>query len=144
MRNVRLPDGWAPNTLTFFFEDEDLSGEERPFAANVVFHLRTDVGAEDDPKNVARLDIATLERVLPSVTVERQGELELGGKKRHHHELLLDDGDRPLRQLSVYTSDEGRMYTFTATHVAERFDNTRSQMLEIATTLLDASRSDKS
>ncbi len=140
---VEVPPGWAPNLLTFYFEGEDLSGEDRPFAANVILQLRTDVGTEDDPRDVARLDLATLERSLPSVEVRASGELEINGVTHHHHELVLDDGDRPLRQLCVYAHRGGQMYTFTATHLEERFEGTRPQVLQMASTLLATSASAK-
>src|SRR5438067_1226962 len=49
-RTVALPKGWQQSSLTLYFEGEDLSQQEQPFAANVVVQLR--LVAMELPNNV--------------------------------------------------------------------------------------------
>src|SRR6266481_1679585 len=102
-RTVALPKGWQQSSLTLYFEGEDLSKQEQPFAANVVVQLRLDASPKASPADVAAKDLRDVGGALPGFDLIDNGELKLGAHQAAFLEYeFADPPTRRLCQLVVY------------------------------------------
>ena len=141
-RTIALPKGWQQASLTLYFEGEDLSKQDQPFAANVVVTNRLEALAKASPADVAAKDLRDLGSALPGFDLVDNGELKMGAHHAPFLEYEFADGpSRRLCQLVIYCAMGKKLFTFTGTHVAgKQFAAVRADMVKIAERALEGGK----
>lgn len=137
---IEIPPRWALHQLTMFFE-EDLSGEAKPFAGNVVMTLRFDAEPGTPLAKVREKDTLMLRKSETPIHELSKGAMELAdGTTVEHLEWASNDPRLGiLRHLAIYLAKGTQVYTATGTHLGDRFDGIKPQFLEFVRTFLSGS-----
>ena len=131
------PSQWGLASVGLFFEGEDLSEHETPFAASMMVQLRMDVQNATDTAVRAK-DLATAQQRIPQLHVIGAGPLKVpnAGELEHLEWMFPDPAIQAVHQLIIYVRRGTRLYTVTATHQHDRFEAIRAAVLEVAAGLL--------
>jgi hypothetical protein len=133
---LEIPQQWALHQLTMYFE-EDLRGEAKPFAGNVVLVLRFDADPGTSLEKMREKDLVMLRKMGTPIEVIAHGKMELAGATIEHLEWASDDPRLGiLRHLALYLSKGPHVYTATGTHIGDRFDVIRPQFMEFVRAFL--------
>jgi hypothetical protein len=135
-RALQIPPRWALHQLTMFFE-EDLRGEAKPFAGNVVLMLRFDADPGVALSKMREKDLQLIRKSGPMELIS-SGAMDLGGTSIDHLEWASEDPRLGvLHHLALYLSKDGHVYTATGTHLGDRFAGIREQFVEFAKSFLE-------
>jgi hypothetical protein len=137
-RKLTLPARWTITSLAIHYEGEDLSKDERPFAANILVQLRTDVDRDAGAQDAAASDWDAITANLPGVELIGRAEVAAGRAKLPALEYRFPDAmGHSLQQLVLYVAHESRIYTIAGVHLAGvRFDAIRPEIIRTAEALL--------
>jgi hypothetical protein len=139
-RTFTLPAGWGVTNLTFHFEGEDLSKDERPFAGNVIAQLRTDVPHGTRIDDVVERDLKVLKMATSNFQFVGQNTTDIDGTAVKSIEFLHRDAEsEQLQQVCFFLAVDGHVYTVTGVHRAgARFEKIRPGIREIVRSVLKA------
>jgi hypothetical protein len=135
-----VPDKWLVHQLTMFFEGETTKTGATAFAANMVLTLRFDADPTVSIPALREKDLAVL-RKAQAMELIASGPLTAG---KHQLESLEWAADDPrlgvLRYLVIYLPRGAHLYSLTGTHIANRFDPIRPQIIDFARAFIEENK----
>jgi hypothetical protein len=134
-KSLNIPGNWRISHFTAYFEGEDLSDDPAPFAANVVVQMRLDVEPGADLDAVVDADLENVRSSSDFFEIVKR----TVKKKTAEVEWICRAGPQTLRQVAVYQTLGGSMYTLIGSHKEDRFESVRKDMATLTSRLIEVS-----